>query len=132
EGRAATKEGIISANGLMAYVYEEVGRDPNSRQTPHYGFVDGDGDFIFNTELVEELGSEQETGKDLLISVPVAPSPIGTGTVASADTLKRLIPDPKDRIALDDFVTASVRRTIDALRLERFPVQGVPFNEAEF
>jgi hypothetical protein len=67
-----------------------------------------------------------------LISIPVAPAPITTGTVASADTLKRLIPDPKDRIALDDFVTASVRRTIDALRLERFPVQGVPFNEAEF
>src|SRR4029077_9224245 len=49
EGAAATVEGIISANGIMAYVYDKVGNDANSYQTPHYGFIDGDGDFIFNT-----------------------------------------------------------------------------------
>jgi hypothetical protein len=34
--------------GVMAYVHEKVGKDPSSNQTPHFGFIDGDGDFIFS------------------------------------------------------------------------------------
>ncbi|MGZ8845581.1 MAG: caspase family protein [Pyrinomonadaceae bacterium] len=37
-GKAATSEGVITASGLMAYVYRKVANDKNSVQTPHYGF----------------------------------------------------------------------------------------------
>jgi uncharacterized caspase-like protein len=47
EGRAADSNGIISSNAVMAYVYDHVSKDPYSRQSPHFGFLDGDGDFIF-------------------------------------------------------------------------------------
>jgi uncharacterized caspase-like protein len=41
-GKAFTEGGILTANGLMAYVYREVANDKNSQQTPHYGYFDGD------------------------------------------------------------------------------------------
>jgi uncharacterized caspase-like protein len=39
-GEAATEQGIITANGLMAYVHSKVAYDQNSDQTPHYGYFD--------------------------------------------------------------------------------------------
>jgi Caspase domain len=132
EGAAATVEGIISANGIMAYVYDKVGNDANSYQTPHYGFIDGDGDFIFNTAPLDSLGDEEKEGKDLLITIPTGLTGSSAGHETIVDALKRLIPDQRDQIKLDDLVSGSVRRTVDALRLERFPVQGEPFNNQTF
>jgi hypothetical protein len=105
EGAAATAEGIISANRMMAYVYDKVGNDPNSQQTPHYGFVDGDGDFIFDTTPIDKFGSEETTGADLLISVPSSLPVEGPTQESLSATLKRLIPDPRGQIQLDDLVT---------------------------
>ena len=51
-GKAATCEGLITANSVMTYVYAKVASDAGSQQTPHYGFISGDGDFIFNHELL--------------------------------------------------------------------------------
>jgi uncharacterized caspase-like protein len=48
EGGAAREEGIITANGLMGYVYEKVSNDQHSNQTPHFTTLEGDGDFVFN------------------------------------------------------------------------------------
>jgi uncharacterized caspase-like protein len=45
-GEATTEKGVLTANGLMSYVYGKVANDKNSDQTPHYGHFDGDGDFI--------------------------------------------------------------------------------------
>ena len=52
QGKAAMEDGIITANGVMAYVYEKVAKDQNSHQTPHYGFFDGDGDLIFRAPIL--------------------------------------------------------------------------------
>jgi len=38
EGGAASSDGVISANAVMAYVYDRVARDPHSRQSPTTGF----------------------------------------------------------------------------------------------
>ena len=54
-GKAATEDGIITAGGLMAYVYGKVAKDKNSNQTPHYGYFDGDGDFIIQAPELAEL-----------------------------------------------------------------------------
>ncbi|MEW8183571.1 MAG: caspase family protein [Candidatus Thiodiazotropha endolucinida] len=57
KGNAADNQGVITANGVMAYVYEKVSKDRNSNQTPHFGFFDGDGDFIFREGLNNSLFS---------------------------------------------------------------------------
>jgi len=46
-GDAASKSGVLTAMGLMHYVYEKLANDAKSQQTPHYGYIDGDGDFVF-------------------------------------------------------------------------------------
>jgi hypothetical protein len=45
-GAAVYDSGILTANGIMNYVYQKLINDPKSEQTPHYGHIDGDGDFI--------------------------------------------------------------------------------------
>ncbi|MCL5236691.1 MAG: hypothetical protein M1353_02420 [Nitrospirae bacterium] len=67
EGNAATPDGIITANGVMAYVYERVAKDLNSDQTPHFGFIDGDGDFIFTAPMLTSISKEHEKDEDVLI-----------------------------------------------------------------
>ena len=80
DGVTSTKAGIITANSLMAYVYEKVGNDPHSRQTPHYGFVDGDGDFIFDDSIISQLDTGKNTDQDVLMKIsPSIPSQPGTG-----------------------------------------------------
>ena len=53
EGGAAT-EGVITASGVMGYVYQKVARDHYSQQTPHCGFFDGDGDFVFAADALQD------------------------------------------------------------------------------
>ncbi len=95
EGAAAPTGGILTGHGLMAYVYDKVGSDPHSNQTPHFGFIDGDGDFIFDTSALTKTttqpSSEPEPDIDVFIKAPSfpAPSPSKDGTVS--DILKRLI-----------------------------------------
>jgi hypothetical protein len=48
-GMALSEEGILTATSLMSYVYQKVGTNPSSQQTPHYGHIVGDGDFILLT-----------------------------------------------------------------------------------
>lgn len=54
-GAAKDENGILTANGLMSYVYNKVGQDNLSEQTPHYGHLYGDGDFIFCVPEEENL-----------------------------------------------------------------------------
>jgi hypothetical protein len=49
KGDAADNQGVITANGLMSYVYEKVAKNPVSNQTPHYGHFFGDGDLILKS-----------------------------------------------------------------------------------
>lgn len=60
QGKAVNKNGVLTANGLMHYVYESLSNDPNSEQTPHYGHIDGDGDFVFVSSEESSTTSEQD------------------------------------------------------------------------
>ena len=121
EGRAMS-EGVITASGVMGYVYQQVANDPYSRQTPHYGFLEGDGDFIFSPD--PSAGTEA-AGKvtDMPITV-VGPSFVDS---PSQETVVRYPQTttcrPSEQIRLDDFVSAQVRATLDATSLDQFPVQ---------
>ena len=66
KGAASDTNGIITANTLMAYVYQKVGQDNRSKQTPHFGYFEGDGDFIFRTPDLEHLGAEKQ--KEFLVT----------------------------------------------------------------
>ncbi len=41
-GEAYSEDNILTANRVMAYVYEKVATDTHSNQTPHHGPFDGD------------------------------------------------------------------------------------------
>lgn len=133
-GNAATPDGVICANGLMAYVYEKVAKDLNSRQTPHFGFVDGDGDFIFTAPMLDSLVSETEEDKDILIETPatISITMSDQNTKSIIEIVKEYIPDPRYRIRLDDLVTREIRKILSETSDDKFPVQTADVSTDDF
>ena len=124
DGTVTLPSEVLSATSLMHYVHAKVGSDPHSQQTPHYGFLDGDGDFILDTSPLAGMDSDPKEENDTLVHIPPTMNLQGTAPEESvAVTMKRLIADPKDKIRLDDFVAFRLRNAIDALSLKCFPVQ---------
>lgn len=116
----------------MAYVYDHVGKDQYSNQTPHYGFLDGDGDFIFDMTVVDRLFSKaqaepssegEKAAPDILIntSAPTSARPEDQSQVVRE--LKELLSVPQNRIRLDDYVAHFIRRFLAESDLRNFPVQ---------
>ena len=68
-GSAADQEGVITASNLMNYAYQKVAKDSRSKQTPHYGHIDGDGDFIFRTP--DDTHLIVTSGQDFLVKAVV-------------------------------------------------------------
>ena len=143
EGAAATKDGLITASGLMAYVYEQVSKDQYSHQTPHYGFIDGDGDFIFDLTALEKLvnikGSETEaktvaekTEEDVLINTSQQTNAMSIKDLPVIETMKELLADPSKKIKLSDFVQVYLKAFLEKIDLRYFPVQGVAVNNEAF
>ena len=116
EGGAATTDGIVTANGVMAYVYDKVAKDQYSNQTPHFGFVDGDGDFIFN---LPDMSSEQD-GKEQDVFINVPPSELPQEQETSADKAKALISDQQTTIKLHDDVLRETRNVLAHLHGDEF------------
>ena len=128
---AATTEGVVTASGVMAYVYQKVARDQYSRQTPHYGFFDGDGDLVFTTAALKDAeNGEQITDMPVKVIGPQSVALPPEDTVA--ETVKQLLATPSQQIRLDDFASAHVRVALDATGLERFPVQDVSLTDEAF
>lgn len=129
-GAAATDEGIITANGIMSYVYEKVGNDPNSHQTPHYGYVEGDGDFIFTEKPLEEIKLDSEEDEDLLIEV----SSTITDTTSEggfATKIKCYVSDPSKKIVLHDMAMQEVRKFLNVTSKEKMPLQIHPLSNEQ-
>jgi hypothetical protein len=126
DGAAATKDGYLTANGVMAYVYDRVAKDQHSQQTPHYGFIDGDGDFIFSAFPPDLLANDAKGGKDVLVGVPATliDQEETTAEEDRTERLKEYLSEPKYRIKLDDLVTSGVRRAILASGDKKFPLQS--------
>jgi len=77
-GAACDAGGVLTANMLMNFVYAKVGQDARSQQTPHYGHIEGDGDFILRTPDDEHL-TESDSADYLvetLAEVPEAVLPV--------------------------------------------------------
>ncbi len=131
EGKAETENGIITANGVMGYVYNKVANDQHSQQTPHYGFIDGDGDFIFKADMLEELAKNEEEDKDILISVPATFIDNKSDHEDIVDITKEYIAEDKYRIKLDDLVVKEIRKVMDLTSQDYFPLSMSPINMVE-
>jgi len=99
----------------MSYVYDRVGRDEYSHQTPHYGFVQGDGDFVFDTAVLDRLrasapneGTSGGEGVDILVNPSGVVADQMDNQSSLVEQLNDLLSDPSKRIKLDAFVSLHV------------------------
>lgn len=134
QGRAAATDGIITANRVMSYVYEKVSKDSGARQTPHFGFLDGDGDFIFRAELLNTIANEPEKNKDILIEIPSTTEGLGFLNPKNdlATTIKEYISDERYKIRLDDLAMQQIRNVKSSTSDEQFPVQNETVTDEKF
>jgi len=135
KGKAAMEDGVITANGVMSYVYKKVAKDPHSQQTPHYGYLDGDGDFIFNssTSILSKLTDEDNINKDILVSVPSSLSESSSvEKINLIDITKEYLSDRKYKIKLYDLVNQKLREVISLLSDEMFSLLGRGFSPEIF
>jgi Caspase domain len=124
DGAAAGSDGTITANGVMGYVYERVSKHPDSRQTPHYGCLDGDGDFVFVAPPLSALLIDPTVDRDVLIEAPSAgPSSVGAaGRAALLDVVKDYLSESRFRIRFDDLVMREVQTILQATHRDRIPM----------
>ena len=122
-GKGMDSEGIITANGIMAYVYQMVPRDRDSHQTPHFGYLDGDGDMIFLAPQLHTLQEQKEEDKDILVSIPtVLSDQLVEKPMTLVEQTKELLTDSKYRIALNDLVAAKTREAMSLTADDHFPL----------
>ncbi|MDP3776462.1 caspase family protein [Methylotenera sp.] len=123
-GKAANQDGVITANGLMAYVGNKVANDKNSNQTPHYGYFDGDGDFIIKTPNLENLEGET-VDLDKLIIIPFAEQEqVRDSTEFKIKSIKSLLSNDSLSIELHDFSIKEVQKFLSKSSEDYFKPHG--------
>ena len=123
-GKAATEDGVMTASGLMAYVYRKVANDKNSNQTPHFGYFDGDGDFILRASHLEELEREEEKDIDRLVVIPAVEEEIlEDNTLSKVKKVKALLASELSSIELHDYLIEEVRRFLSSISEDGFSMQ---------
>jgi hypothetical protein len=121
-GKAANENGVITANAVMAYVYEKVASDKDSR----------DGDFIFQAPGLNGLSENKEKDNDELISIPFPSEPNRTiSREDKVDTVKKLLSDENGSIELHDFVVEEIRTFLGHSAEDYFKIQGT-FSQEDF
>lgn len=131
-GKAKNEYGVITASGLMAYVYTKVANDPNSEQTPHYGQFDGDGDFIIAGSTIDELAEDDKKDIDELVSVPYTEFIRNHSTLEEkVNYAKELLSSQKSHIKLHDFSIEEVRRFLSITSEDNFATRG-SYSDEEF
>jgi uncharacterized caspase-like protein len=124
-GKAASESGVLTASGLMSYVYGKVANDKNSNQTPHYGYFDGDGDFILQAPQLAELEKSEDKDLDSLVVVPFSEEDFSReSTPNKIKKVKSLLASDSSSIELHDFVIDEVRRFLSGTSEDHFKVQG--------
>lgn len=129
-GKASGENDILTASGLMAYVYNKVATDKNSGQTPHYGHFDGDGDFIIKAPILSQLEGKNDIDIDRLVVVPYPE--VEEVAIASEDKVlkvKRLLSNESSSIELHDFLIEEIRRFLSMTSDDNFKVSGASSKE---
>jgi hypothetical protein len=124
-GKAANEYGVITASGLMAYVYSKVANDINSDQTPHYGQFDGDGDFIILVPTKDTAQDDETKDTDELITIPCVDEVRTTETTEEKiEYIKELISSTNSQIKLHEFAVEEVRRFLSTTSDDSFATSG--------
>jgi hypothetical protein len=131
-GKAANEYGVITASGLMAYVYSKVSNDINSNQTPHYGQFDGDGDFIILSPIRNINEDDKTKDIDDLITIPYVDEVRHSKTMEEKiEYVKELISSNRSQIKLHDFVIEEVRQFLSSTSEDSFATSE-QFSKEEF
>ncbi len=132
DGAATTPDGLITASLVMSYVYQNVARDLDSNQTPHYGLLDGDGDMILNDSELPRLEGTDGTDVDILVeSTTVEREQVDALDDSEVGSLKAMLADSSARISLFDKVIEETRQVLTLTNPKEFPVQGVTVDDGE-
>ncbi|MFZ7104658.1 MAG: caspase family protein [Peptococcaceae bacterium] len=123
EGNASISGGILTANSIMTYVFDKVSKDDYSNQTPHYGYFAGDGDFIFQAPILENLSTDEHIETDILVELPGRQESEETITDIT-EQVKEYISDEKYKIKLDNLVTKELRRFLDLTGNIKMPISA--------
>lgn len=121
-GKAITEQGIITANGLMSYVLNKVGHDQNSNQTPHYGYFDGDGDFILNYPDLKHDPKIDRIEMDELVEIPATEEgDFRQSLEMKVANVKALISNDSSTIELHDYLVREVKSFLSRSTEDYFP-----------
>jgi hypothetical protein len=122
DGEAESKDGVITANNVMSYVYKKVSTDLYSRQTPHFGFLEGNGDFIFKASILDSLQKEDKKDEDILIEIPALLNEKNPDKeeLSIIEKTKEYLSSDRYRIKLEDLTIAEIRKVLTFLKEENF------------
>lgn len=124
-GDAASQDGVLTAAGLMSYVYGKVANDKDSFQTPHYGHFDGDGDLILIAPQLAGLEKDEQRDVDTLVVLPaVEEEPSQETTERKVAKAKVLLSADASSIELHDFIMEEVRRFLADTSEDYFACKG--------
>lgn len=122
EGKAA-QDGIVTATALMTYVYNHVANDQRSRQTPHFGFFDGDGDLVLSAPELHRLASVEDVDADVMIETPATQDYDAKESESLVDEVKECVAEPRFRIRLDDLISRELRKHAKGIQAQDFSLQ---------
>ncbi len=110
QGKATTSDGVLTASAVMAYVYNKVANDKSSRQTPHYGHIDGDGDMVLHAPEFDAIGGYANSNDDRLVSVPFFEHTSEyNSTHSKIKRVKALLASDSGVIELHDMLSSEVK-----------------------
>lgn len=114
-GAAANGQGILTASGLMAYVYNKVSTDRNSNQTPHYGYIDGDGDFILAAPQLSSKPADEKIDSDEAYIIPfIDEENTRDSIIKKIARVKQLLSMESSTIELHDLLIQEVQNFLSA------------------
>lgn len=119
---------VVTANTIMQNVYRSIAQDDDANQTPNFGNLRGDGDFVF---MKPDRGQESDEAISNPIRVTI-PENIGETVEQHKDQseifieeIKEYLSDPKLRIKLDDKIASELRYVQEELIKDRFSMHAV-------
>jgi hypothetical protein len=129
-GKAISEKGILTASGLMSYVYTNVATDKNSHQTPHYGHFDGDGDLILIAPDDILNASPENNEVDSLVSIPFIEEDMRQMNIAEKiKIVKELLSKDTSTIELHDFIVEELKIYLSLSGEDYFKVQEPSFQD---
>ncbi len=129
KGDALDPQKIMSANMLMNHVYQKVAHDQNSLQTPHYGTIDGDGDFMFTYPAI--IQPEMTESSDIIYEIKGSHSDNENQLQSINNKIKLYLSEAKYRIKFDELVIGEVKNFLQNFNEDNFP-QNTDNNEGDY